>query len=55
MEGCIGPALYAGLYRRCTILRAVQALHYSQGCTDPTLCARVYRSCTICGVVQALH
>ena len=26
-QGCTGPALYAGLYRSCTICRVVKALN----------------------------
>ena len=31
MLGCKDPALYAGLYRPCTILRVVHSIDYKQG------------------------
>ena len=66
MQGFVGPelytelyirraALYAGLYRHCTIRRAVQALHYTQGCTGHELYAGLSRPNTECRAVQALH
>ena len=61
MQGCTGPALYAGVYRPYTIRRAEQALHYTQGCTAPelypglwrptTIYAGLYCPCTICSCI----
>ena len=52
---CIGPAPYAGLFKYCTIRRAVQILHYMQGCTVLTLYAWLGRPYTIHRAVQAQH
>ena len=43
-EDCIGPPLYIGLYRPCTIPthRAVLALHYTQDFTSPVLYAGLH-------------
>ena len=47
MQGCDGPAVNAGLYRPCTMGRAVQDLHYMQGFAGLSLFVGLYRHCTI--------
>ena len=37
MQSCTGLALYAGLYRPCTIHSAVQALNYTLCWESPAL------------------
>ena len=44
---------YAGLYRPCTMHRALEALHYTHGCTGPAPLAGMYRPCTIRMAVRA--
>ena len=55
MQGCKGPALFAGVFRISTICRAVKALHYMQGCTGPALYAGLYRPYTALRGMPALH
>ena len=56
MQGYVGCALYARLFRPNTICRAVQALHYTralltlyytQDCKGPALYTVLYNPCTI--------
>ena len=51
MQGFVGPVLYVGLYRPCTIGRAVQDLHNLHGFAGPALYVGLYRPCTICKAV----
>ena len=55
MQGCTGPAVYAGLCRPCTVRRTLPALHYTQGFTGHSLYAELCRPCTICRTLQVLH
>ena len=55
MQGFAGPAPYAGLYRSCTIRKAVLALQYMQGFAGNALHTELYRPCTLRKAVQALQ